>query len=531
MAHLKNMLLTIFLHFCVTSSTFAQSNTYFVYFKDKHGTTGSIHTPNLYLSARSLQKRMDQHIQIDSTDLPVSSTYLNGLKDAGAEICYSSKWMNAACIKASTTVYDQILLLPFIKHSSSNFTSKNNDNTKKILGVQQNNYAQAYTDFLGIDYMHAKGIKGKGVLIAITDSGFPGVDTLSAFKHLWNNQQIIYSYDIPDNNTNVYNDDSHGTYMLSILAANATNYLGIAPEADYVLLRTEIAATESVLEEYNWLRAAEISDSCGVDIISVSLGYTTYDQATDSYTYSNMDGKTSVIAQAANMAYEKGMIVVCSAGNDGEKYWKYIGTPADAKHVLAVGSVDSDKIKSRFSSFGPSADGRIKPDLCALGQSVFCFKPDGSLFSTGGTSLATPMIAGMLAGMKQAFPKLSNDVLKQILLQSCDHYSNPNNEIGHGVPYFNNIYSFASIYNQESDFLIAPNPYYEGRLVLKLPTVDEQYEINIFDSQGRLLVHKAFVPQSNIMEIQDWVLTVAQGMYFISIDSSNKRETHKWIKL
>jgi serine protease AprX len=319
--------------------------------------------------------------------------------------------------------------------------------------------------------------------------------------------------------------------MLSVFAANTANYKGIVPEANYILLRTEVAATESVLEEYNWLRAAEIADSCGSDIISVSLSYTTFDNTADSYTYSQMNGNTSIIAKAADIAYKKGMLVVCSAGNDGTDYWKYIGTPADANDVLAVGSVDDNNIKSDFSSFGPTADGRIKPDLCALGNSITCIKPDGSTFVTGGTSLATPMIAAMLAGMKQSFPTFSNDILKNLLLQSCDHYSNPNNSIGHGTPYFPRLFSFASIYNNTSPFLIAPNPYQSGQLILKVPNINEQYTVNIVDNQGRLLVHKIFTADSNLVAIDEWVEGFGQGMYFMSIDSPNGRETLKWVKL
>ncbi|WP_299251532.1 S8 family serine peptidase [uncultured Cytophaga sp.] len=510
----------------------AQTNTYIIFLKDKQGSIGNVNTPENFLSARSILKKKSSGIPIDSMDLPVSEPYLNILKTEGAEIRYTSRWMNAVCIQATSASFNQITLLPFVQNSTTTFNRSAAKNTYTTeLSLQSNNYASNYTDFLGINYMHDLGIKGKDVLITITDSGFPGVDTLTAFKHLWNNHQIIHTYDIADNENNIYNDDNHGTYMLSVLAADALNYKGIVPEADFILLRTEVAATESNLEEYNWLRAAEIADSCGADIISVSLGYTTYDNTIDSYTYNQMDGETSVIARAADIAYKKGMLVVCSAGNDGTNYWKYIGTPADAKHVLAVGSVDANNMKSSFSSFGPTADGRIKPDLCALGNSITCIKPNGDMFVTGGTSLATPMIAGMLAGMKQTFPTLSNELLKSLLLQSCDHYSNPNNSIGHGTPYFPRIFSFASIYTKESTFLIAPNPYQNGQLILKVPNSNEQYTIKIFDNQGRLVLNNTIIAQSNFIELKEWVVGFCEGMYFVSIDSPNDRETIKWVKL
>jgi serine protease AprX len=532
MVLLSRFLFPCFFYICVSFIICAQTNTYIIFLKNKQGTVCKLDKPEDYLSVRSIIKKQLSGIAIDSMDLPVSEQYLNALKNEGAEIWYTSKWMNAVSIKASSTTYNQIMSLPFVQNSASTFKIANTKNTNATeLTLQSINLAANYTDFLGLNYMHDLGIKGKNILITITDSGFPGVDTLSAFKHLWNNQQIIHTYDVADNEANIYNDDNHGTYMLSVFAANTPNYKGIVPEANYILLRTEVAATESVLEEYNWLRAAEIADSCGSDIISVSLSYTTFDNSSISYTYSQMNGNTSIIAKAADIAYKKGMLVVCSAGNDGTNYWKYIGTPADANYVLAVGSVDENNIKSNFSSFGPTADGRIKPDLCALGNSITCIKPDGSTFVTGGTSLATPMIAAMLAGMKQSFPTFSNDILKNILLQSCDHYSNPNNSIGHGTPYFPRLFSFASIYNNASPFLIVPNPYQSGQLILKVPNINQQYTVNIVDNQGRLLLHKVFTADSSLLEVDEWVEGFSQGMYFMSIDSSNGRKTLKWVKL
>jgi serine protease AprX len=532
MVLLSRFILPCFLYICGSFILCAQTNTYIIFLKDKQGTAGRLSNPEDYLSVRSITKKTSSGIAIDSMDLPVSEQYLSALKNGGAKINFTSKWMNAVSITATIAIYNQIISLPFVQNGAATFKVANIKNTNSTeFSLQSINFASNYTDFLGINDMHDLGINGKNILITITDAGFPGVDTLSAFKHLWNNHQIIYVYDVAANDADVYNDDNHGTYMLSVFAASTPNYKSIVPDADYILLRTEIAATESIYEEYNWLRAAEIADSCGSDIISVSLSYTTFDNTTNSYTYSQMNGHTSIISRAADIAYTKGMLVVCSAGNDGTDYWRYIGTPADARSVLAVGSVDENNIKSDFSSFGPTADGRIKPDLCALGNSITCIKPDGSIFVTGGTSLATPMIAGILAGMKQAFPTFSNDILKNLLLQSCDHYSNPNNSIGHGTPYFPRLFSFASIYNNATDYLIAPNPYQSGQLILKVPYLNEQYTVKIVDNQGRLLLNNVFTVQLNLIELDEWVEGFGQGIYFISIDSPNSRETLKWVKL
>jgi serine protease AprX len=509
----------------------AQSNSYILYLKNKQGTTGSINDPSTYLSPRSIERKNKQNILIDSLDLPVSQSYLDQINMQGAEIVFTSKWMNAVCIKATSSQYNAILNLPFVNTSVSTFRISTKKNTQATSIVAQPNYATYFSDYIGITQMHQMGINGKGVLIAITDSGFPGTDTLSAFKHLWSNNQIDYYYDVADKESNIFNDDNHGTYILSVLAAQATDYTGIVPAANYILLRTEVAATESTLEEYNWLRAAEIADSCGADIISVSLGYTTFDNPATSYTYADMNGKTSIISQAADMAYDKGIIVVCSAGNDGNTSWKYIGTPADAKNVLAVGSVDMNNSKSAFSSVGPTADGRIKPDLCAPGSNIYCIKPDGTLFIANGTSLSTPMISGLIAGMKESYPALTNDALKSLLLQSCDQYQQPDDQKGYGVPHFTKTYKLAGIYTDNATSVIAPNPYQSGELFLKVPVNNELYNIEVFDNQGKLNVSYSEYTTSTIIEMDDLVKELTPGFYLIVVQSANNREILKWIKL
>ncbi|ABG58874.1 conserved hypothetical protein [Cytophaga hutchinsonii ATCC 33406] len=523
--------LSFILFFIGSIHVYGQTNSYIIYLKDKNGTPGTIQQPSAYLSARSLERRHHEQIRIDSTDLPVSVNYLTAIKNEGASIVYSTKWLNAVHIKATESQYNTIRAFPFVLDGTGNFKVTQKSNAQEITAATQLNYAQNYTDYMGITDMHKQGVKGAGILIAVTDSGFPGVDTLTAFKHLWENNQITYFYDVADNEADVFNDGSHGTYILSVLAADTLVYKGVVPEASYVLLRTEVAATETQTEEFNWLRAAEIADSCGVDIISVSLGYTTYDDNTDSYTYADMDGQTSVIAAAADMAYGKGMIVVCSAGNDGNNAWKYIGTPADAKKVLAVGSVDFTNTKSGFSSIGPTADGRLKPDLCATGAGINCIKPDGTILMTGGTSLSTPMIAGMIAGIKQTYPSLSNDEVKNILLQSCDNYSNPTNLKGYGVPHFSRTESYFNIYINPVNSLIAPNPYHSGQLIIKVPEPEESYEIRMYDYQGQQVFEHYFFSSNNMISIENYVNNLQAGIYLIYVKSAYTAEIIKWIKL
>ncbi|MGN6647671.1 MAG: S8 family serine peptidase [Cytophaga sp.] len=522
----------IFLLVLLSSSSvlWAQNNPYVLYLKDKHGTL-AINNPSAFLSPRSISKRIQNTIPIDSSDLPVSQVYIDQIAATGCEIIYTSKWLNAVIVKASVTAYNDATALPCVASSRNSFRTSFNRNTQAIQATTQQDRAADFSDKLGITQMHQMGYTGNGILIAVTDAGFPGVDTLSAFRHLWENNQVLYAFDVADNNTNIFDDYYHGTAVLSVLAAKAPNYTGVVPEAEYILLRTEVEATETKLEEYNWLRAAEIADSCGADIIAVSLGYTTFDNSTEDYSYADMNGHTSIIAYAANTAYDKGMFVVCGAGNEGSNAWRYVSTPADAENVITVGSVDWNNTKAYFSSVGPTADGRMKPNLSAPGVNITCITSDGSFLVTGGTSLSSPMISGILAGMMQAFPALSRTELTDMLYQSCDTYENPTNLKGHGVPDFTKADIFAHIFMQGSDFILAPTPYQAGVLTLKVPGSNDSYTLNVIDNQGRNIYAAAYESDEKLIHLENDFQHIAPGFYFIIVESVYGREILKWIIL
>ena len=525
----KSVLLILFLF--VNFFSFAQTNSYIIYFTDKQGASYSIDNPSAYLSPKSIARRVNQKLSIDSTDLPVSDVYINQIKALGVQVVYTLKWINAAYIKADTTQYKQVMILPFVASQFSTFRLTSNSNVHTIHSGTSSSDSEPYEDFLGITQMHNNNVKGAGVLIAITDSGFPGSDTLSAFSHLWNNNQIEHYWDVADNESNVFNDDSHGTYILSILSATQSNYTGVVPDASYVLLRTEVAATESKLEEFHWLRGAEIADSCGADIISCSLGYTTFDNPAANYSYADMNGVTSIIALAANKAFDKGILVVCSAGNNGSSSWKYIGTPADARNVLSIGSVEYDNTRSYFSSLGPTSDGRIKPDLCAPGSGIYCIQPNGILFLAGGTSMATPMIAGMAAGIKQSYPNLSSLQLKNLMIQSGDQYANPDNFKGYGVPHYQRLNSLAALYSNPNSVILAPNPYSSGDLFLKLYELSNTFSIQLTDIQGKQIFSGAVSTNDGLLLLPDEIKSIHAGIYFISIYLNDSVQVIKWIKI
>ncbi len=527
-SHNRFIYLLIFLF--VSPVLWAQNNPYVLYLKDKHGTL-AINDPSAFLSPKSIAKRMEHAIPIDSSDLPVSQVYIDQIAATGCEIIYTSKWLNAVIIKASVAAYNDAAALPCVASSRTSFRTSFNRNTQAIQGIAQQNRAADFSDKLGITKMHRMGYTGNDILIAVTDAGFPGVDTLSAFRHLWSNNQVLYMFDVADNNANIFDDYYHGTAVLSVLAAQAPDYVGVVPDADYILLRTEVEATESKLEEYNWLRAAEIADSCGADIIAVSLGYNTFDNSAEDYTYADMNGHTSIIAYAANTAYEKGIFVVCGAGNEGSNAWKYITTPGDAENIITVGAVDWNNTKAYFSSVGPTADGRMKPNLSAPGVNITCITPDGSFLVTGGTSLASPMISGMLAGMMQAYPALSRTELTSMLYQSCDAYENPTNLKGYGVPDFTKADIFAQVFMQQSNFILAPTPYQAGVLTLKVPGLNDSYTLNVIDNQGRNIYTGAYESNEKLIHLENDFQHIAPGFYVIIVESVYGREILKWIKL
>ena len=267
------------------------------------------------------------------------------------------------------------------------------------------------------------------------DAGFFKYQNIAAFDSLKINGQLKMTWDFVDNNASVNEDDAHGMQCLSILAANLPGaFVGTAPASSYYLFRTEDVASEFPVEEQNWLAAAEKADSIGVQLISSSLGYNTFDDASFNYTYADMNGKKTMITRGAAMASNKGMIVMNSAGNSGSSAWKYLIAPSDGIDVLAVGAVNSLKQIAPFSSYGPSSDNRVKPDIASVGWNTFLISTNGTVAQGNGTSFSNPNIAGLVACLWQAFPEFSNKEIIAAVRKSGDRYSNPDVRTGYGIP-------------------------------------------------------------------------------------------------
>lgn len=452
---MKKLFLSVCFLFCL-HITYAQYSRYIVQFKDKNNNSFSISNPSEFITQRALQRRSRYAINIDSSDLPVSSIYLNQLQSLNnLTILNISKWLNQVSITITDTfAINQINQLGFVQSISpiaskqeiiSKKFSKNKD---ELTAINKNYTSQNVNDYYNYglssaqvkihkgDFLHNHGFRGEQMQMAILDAGFYHYDLLPTFDSIRLNNQILGTWDFVDNETSVSEDYNHGMHCLSAISANLPGrFIGTAPKTSFYLFRTEDAFTEYPIEEHNLVVAAERADSLGVDVCSISLGYTEFDDPVFNHTYQEMNGRTTMSAKAMNIASRKGMLMVAAAGNEGATSWHYISTPADADSAFAIGAVDTLGRVASFSSYGPSSDGDIKPNVAAVGsRAVVANDTDGSPTYGSGTSYACPNMAGITTCLWQAFPEASNMTIIDELQKSASKYSNPDNRIGYGIP-------------------------------------------------------------------------------------------------
>lgn len=527
---LRNLFVFGLIYFLFQLCATAQSDTVVVYFKDKNASTFSLSQPLDFLSPKAIVKRTQLQIEIDSLDFPVNTNYITDLNQSGATVLYTLKWMNAAVITYPLSNQSSIFNKSYIDHVDILVSSSKGGiliNQASLTEYGNSNNVMQYMD---IPQMHQSGYRGSGVLVGIIDSGFEGVDTLSIYQKIRTENRIVYTYDIADQETNVYNDHLHGTYIFSVLAADSSNYyVGAVPDASFVLLRSEIASKELRIEEYNWVKALEIADSCGVDVVNSSLGYNIFDIAHQSYTVNDMNGVTSICAQGSKFAYQKGLIIISSAGNEGTNSWKRITTPGDSPYVITVGSVNYNGAKSDFSSIGPSANGNIKPDVVAIGNTFPCVGPDGHIKVTGGTSLAAPMVTGMVAGILQQTPYLSPAELASLLKRSASNHLQPNNQIGYGTPNFKAATELLSLHTKGQHMYVYPNPAEQG-VTPKLVLPNNSYQISIYDTRGAMMLDQTAQAEWGILDLPMEMNSWPAGVYMIVIHIESDVQCIRWVK-
>ncbi|MBX0289657.1 S8 family serine peptidase [Hymenobacter sp. HSC-4F20] len=523
-----------------------------IYFKDKAGTPYSVTQPQAFLSARAVQRRQRQNIAILPRDLPVSPAYVQQLKAVpGAQLWYTSRWFNAAVVACDSATLQQVQALPCVRAART--LNRGGAGTRKRGEGDQSpttqergtrsQYGKAFTQgqMLGAVQMHDAGFRGEGLQIAVFDAGFPGVDTAPAFARLRQEQRLASTFNFVDKNTSVYQRNNHGTHCLSTMAGNQAGvYIGTAPNATYHLCITEDIYSEHPVEEANWLIAAEYADSAGVDIISSSLGYTTFDYPSIDYTYADLNGRTAISTRAATVAARVGMLVVNSAGNEGNNSWRYLTAPADADSILTVGAVDSLLVRASFSSRGPTADGRIKPNLAAMGLQTAIVAPDGSVNRGSGTSYSCPVLAGMAAGFWQANPQLTAQQVISFLQRSGTRAITPNDEVGYGIPNFVRAYNLANpgtplaaaTTSAREDLFIYPNPVKETELYLQLAVGFQAVplRVRIYDARGALVSEQQVAPTTAAaVRLQPGLLV--KGVYTCTVSAGREQRTIRFVKL
>ncbi len=484
----------------VAQLSFGQDR-YMIFFTDKFDTPFTIDNPEEYLSTRSIERRAAQNIAVDETDLPVNTSYISQIEELGIEVYHISKWLNGILVEISEDQAGEVEALDFVSHvefvaPSTKLGTYENNSPSLLNNVDPDMTSLTSTTQLGYlraDFMREDGFTGEGVMIAIMDGGFTFTHESSLFSHLGANNKFIGTKDFVRNQSNVFHSSSHGTSVLSTTASEyGKKMLGTAYDASYVLCITEDVSSEYRIEEYNWLFAAEYADSIGVDIISTSLGYNTFDDNSMNYAISDLDGQTAVITIANEIAFDKGILVVTSAGNTGNQSdWSFVTPPADGENVIAVGAINGFGDRAAFSSLGPTADDRIKPEVVAVGEGAVVLSGSGNLKTSNGTSFAAPQVAGFAASLWQARPELTAKELRQLIIRSASNSDNPNNEIGYGVPSYINavdkeVLAVEDILN--GDISIFPNPLTRDHLSISFERpLDNKLKLTVFDQQGRVV--------------------------------------------
>ena len=535
------IMLILFINFF--GSADCQDNTYKyfyrVYFRDKGAGDAGNYSPSDLLSERAVQRREKSGIPVpDFRDIPVWKGYLDQISSLGFKLHCTSRWMNTALFKTGTTAdISHLTSLPFV----SDVKIVKNDGGKhqaidklSFKMIQEGNppFNMPLIMLNGLK-VHNSGLTGKGVLIAVLDGGFLNADNIPSLDGLRRRNGIKGTFDFVENKPFVYDFHNHGTAVMSVLAGSIPEAIeGTATGADFWLLRSEDTESEFPVEEDFWTAAAEFADSIGADIISSSLGYSTFDDPLMNYKFSDLDGNSTFITCAADIAASRGILVVNSAGNERNKPWIRIIAPSDGDSVLAVGAVDGFETISPFSSSGPSSDDRVKPDVVSLGVSVPVQVLASEVGRSSGTSFSCPVVSGMCACILQAVPEADNMEIISVLRSYSDRSLRPDSLYGYGIP------DIEEIINHLQDKYIpvpgeatvaSPNPF-NNELRITFIEIPEKLRFEIFDLSGKLVMKKDYQDFiSRILIVVD-LPDLKEGLYFVRIITPSRTYIHKIVK-
>jgi serine protease AprX len=512
---------------------------YRVYFKDKGDYNVNNFSARSLLSDKAIERRRKAGIEVpDLNDLPVFKGYVNHIVSMGYKLHCVSKWMNTGLFKTySPADVNALLNLSFVK--DVRIVKKPTGKSSFINKLDFTEYQEDVPPFdrplamLNGYALHYSGFDGKGILIAVLDGGFYKADIISSLTHLRSRKGISGTYDFVSGDEFVYGYNNHGTAVLSVLAGIIPQVIeGTAPGADFWLLRTEDSFSEFPVEEDYWAAGAEFADSVGADIISSSLGYYNFDDPTMNYKFTDMDGKSTFVTRAADIGASKGILVVTSAGNGRNTTWEHIIAPSDGLGVIATGAVDGFNVISSFSSEGPSADGRVKPDNVTQGVSVPVQTSESEVVRANGTSFSCPVLSGMSACVMQAVPEANNKDIIDALHICADRYNSPDFLYGFGIPDIVEVVSKLQdilVTKPENETIIGPNPF-SGELEIIFKKIPKTIILEIFTGSGNVVVkrnYKEYV--GRILKISD-LQNMGQGLYVIRLITANGTFTHKVIK-
>lgn len=545
--------ISLFVGLLSSSSLYSQiaPSKYFVPFSNKSNTQYSTEKPLEFLSKSAVLRRLQQGIAITAQDFPVNKEYIQEVKAQGhVKVLYSLKWFNGVVIETEDSIaIDKIEQLPFVKGSIrqefNNFITNRKKHQKWDIQLEISEesefadtlYGAAWpqAQMLNLISLHQEGNLGQEMRIGIFDSGFAGADTLEVFQPSFANGRVEATFDLVDGGEILFDKHSHGTHVWSTMAGNsAYRFVGTAPEAIYSLFRTEDVNSEYIIEEFNWVAAAELADSMGIDIINTSLGYTEFDDPNMNHVYSDLDGNRTPAAIGADIAASKGMLLVVSAGNNGDDSWVYISTPADADSVLTVGAVNSQGVYAPFSSLGYAADGDVKPNVMALGQGAAVWTYGNQAALTNGTSFSGPIMAGAVACLWQNNRDKTNMEIIAAVEQSASFYNEPNQRYGYGIPDFSlaqEILSEKRAKTSVNQWSIYPNPGAASPLQIRYTGKgNETAKITIHSTSGTLMYNRSIETSFREFTLPTSVEWPA-GSYLIELDFRGEKQQFTWIKL
>ena len=540
-----------FLLLLVLASLFAEAqvatNIYWVQFTDKNNSPYSIDNPEAYLSPRAMQRRANQGIGIDEYDIPVNPQYLQAVADCGAQLLNPSKWLNGVSVYVTDpSVLDAIHTLGFVatvrncpndpkaQEKKEQWLANEMKPVESLRGFRgYYGGAEAQVKQLSVDQLHEQGFDGTGIVIAVLDGGFQGTEGQSCFDNMREEGRLLGVRDYVYGSTTVYSQSTHGTSCLSTMAAYDPNEMvGTAPKASYYLFHTEDAETENIIEEYNWVSGAEYADSLGVDVCSTSLGYIDFDMPQWDHPLEHFDGHTAPMTIGSEIAASRGMICVNAASNEGDGYCT-LGIPADAEHILTIGAVDANGNRASFSSVGPTYDGRIKPDVMAMGQGTYVASGDSwwPYYNGNGTSFATPVLAGAVACLRQARPYATVQEICDAIRECGNRADNPDNKYGYGIPDFTKALEMLHVEEPMGNtpahiISVYPNPS-NGEVHVVLNDLHKA-ELTVFDFMGRKLYTYSF-NGLNHTTLETYLNTLDAGAYFIKAVSESGSETLKLV--